>query len=228
MTRCSTPTRASALCILATLGVVASGCATMRGVAALRDVDFEPERVTGIRLAGVPFDGVRSADDISPAQVAMVAAGALLGSVPLECEVIVRATNPATNPVAAQILRMDWMLLVSGRDAVGGRVDRRYTIEPGQTVHVPVRVAVDLADVVGRHAKTLIRLGVALAEGRDAPVDLRLRLSPIVDTPLGGMRIPSLTFPLDTGSRTSRRRRTSLRPPERPATSATSGRAPCE
>jgi hypothetical protein len=173
----------------------------MRGVAALRDVDFEPERVTGIRLAGIPFDGVRSAEDVSPAQVALVAAGALLGSVPLECEVIVRATNPATNPVAAQILRMDWMLLVSGRDAVGGRVDRRYTIEPGQSVEVPVRVAVDLADVVGRHAKTLIRLGVALAEGREGPVDLRLRLSPIVDTPLGGMRIPSFTVPLDTGSR---------------------------
>src|SRR5262245_24740042 len=134
MTRCSTPTRAPALCVLATLGAVASGCATMRGVAALRDADFEPERVTAIRLAGIPFDGVRSAEDISPDQVAVVAAGALLGSVPLECDVIVRATNPPTNPVAAQILRMDWMLLVSGRDAVGGRVDRGYTHEPGRSV----------------------------------------------------------------------------------------------
>src|SRR5262245_64510673 len=166
MTRCSTLTRAPSFCVLAMLGVVASGCATMRGVAALREVNFEPERVTGIRLAGIPFDGVRSAEDISPEQVAMVAAGALLGSVPLECDVIVRATNPASNPVAAQILRMVWMLLVSGRDAVGGRVDRRYTIEPGQTVHVQVRVAVDLADVVGRHGQKLFRLGVGLAEGR--------------------------------------------------------------
>ena len=181
------------------LAVLAAGCATLRGVSALREVDFQPERVTGIRLAGMPLDGVRSADDVSPAQVALVAAGALAGTVPLEVDVIVRASNPATNPVAAQILRMDWMLLLRGKDTVGGRVDRRYTIEPGETVEVPVHVAVDLADLVGRHARTLIRLGVALAQqGREGPVDLRLRLSPIVDTPLGGMRIPSFTIPLAT------------------------------
>jgi Late embryogenesis abundant protein len=115
--------------------------------------------------------------------------------------VIVRVSNPATNPVAAQILRMDWTLLLDGKDTVGGRLDRRYTIAPGQTVEVPVHVAVDLADVVGRHAGTLIRLGVALAEGRDGPVDLRLRVAPIVDTPLGGMRIPAFTIPLETAAR---------------------------
>src|SRR5262245_52571699 len=98
MTRCSTPTRAFARCILGMLGIVASGCATMRGVAALRDVNFEPERVTNVRLAGMPLDHVRSVEDVSPADVALVAAGALAGSVPLECKVIVRASNPATNP----------------------------------------------------------------------------------------------------------------------------------
>jgi hypothetical protein len=200
MTRCSTPTPGIGLHVLAVLLVV-SGCATVRGVAALREVDFQPDRVQGVRLAGIPLDGVRSPEDVSPDLLALVAAGALAGTVPLECQVIVRATNPASNPVTAQILRMDWMLLLSGRDAVGGRVDHRYAIAPGQTVEVPVHLAVDLADVVGRHADTLIRLGVALAQGRDGPVDLRLRLSPIVDTPLGGMRIPSFTIPLETASR---------------------------
>jgi hypothetical protein len=52
--------------------------------------------------------------------------------------------------------------------------------------------------VVGRHAGTLIRLGVALAQGRDGHVDLRLRLAPTVDTPFGGMRIPAFTIPLET------------------------------
>lgn len=184
--------------VLVAVIVLALGCATIRGVSALREVDFEPDRVTRVRLAGMPLDDVRSVEDVSPAQVALVAAGALAGSVPLECEVIVRASNPPTNPVTAEILRMDWMLLLDGKDTVGGRVDRRYAIAPGQTVEVPVRVAVDLADVVGRHAGTLLRLGVALAQGRDGPVDLRLRLAPTVDTPFGGMRIPAFTIPLET------------------------------
>jgi hypothetical protein len=198
---CLTPRASGKLRLFLVLTLVAPGCATVRGVSALREVDFEPDRVTGVRLAGMPLDHVRSVEDVSPAEVALVAAGALAGSVPLECQVIVRASNPATNPVAAQILRMDWTLLLDGKDTVGGRLDRRYTIAPGQTVEVPVHVAVDLADVVGRHAGTLIRLGVALAEGRDGPVDLRLRVAPIVDTPLGGMRIPAFTIPLETAAR---------------------------
>ena len=67
-----------------TLAALAAGCATLRGVSALREVDFEPDRVIGVRLAGMPLDGVRSAEDVSPAQVALVAAGALAGTVPLE------------------------------------------------------------------------------------------------------------------------------------------------
>lgn len=184
--------------LLTALAVLTGACATMRGVSALRDVDFEPSRVVGIRLGGIPIDNVTSVEELSPMLVATVAAGALAGQVPLECTVMVRATNPATNPVPAEVLRMNWMLLVERKDAVGGTVDRRVSIAPGQTVEVPVRVAVNLADVVGRHAGTLLRLAVALAEGRDGPVDLAVRISPIVDTPLGGMHVPSITIPLDS------------------------------
>jgi len=202
MPRCltSSVTRGLPFGLLA-LTALTSSCATIRGVSALREVDFEPDRVTGVRVAGMSLDGVRSMEDVSPEQVALVAAGALAGSVPLECQVIVRASNPATNPVTAQLLRMNWTLLLDGKDAVGGRVDRRYAIAPGQTVEVPVHVAFDLADVVGRHAATLLRLGIALAQGHEGPVDLRLRLAPIVDTPLGGMHIPAFTIPLETAGR---------------------------
>lgn len=195
----TTPARAATVLLaLVTLG---AGCGTIRGVSALREVDFEPTRVTGVRLAGMPLDDVESVEDLSPAELAAVAAGTLAGTAPLEFDVLVRASNPATNPVAAQVLRMDWMLLLEGKDAVGGTVDRRYTIAPGQAVDVPVHVAVDLADLVGRHAGTLLRLGMALAEGGDTPVDLSLRVAPTVDTPLGGMRIPSITIPLDSVAR---------------------------
>ena len=42
------------------VSIVLPGCSTMRGVDALRHVDFELERVTGMRVAGMPIDGVRS------------------------------------------------------------------------------------------------------------------------------------------------------------------------
>jgi hypothetical protein len=183
------------------LATLAGGCATVRGVSALRDVDFQPDRVTAIRLAGIPVGDVRSVDDLSPAIVAAVAAGALGGHLPLESIVLVRATNPATNPVTAKVLRMNWVLLVERKETVGGAVDRAFSIAPGQTVEVPVQVGVDLAEVAGRHANTLLRLVAALAEGREGPVDLAVRVSPIVETPFGGMRVPSITIPLESVGR---------------------------
>ena len=189
---------AAACVLILALTALAGGCATVRGVSALRDVDFEPDRVTAIRLAGFPVGEVQSVDDLSPALVTAVAAGALGGHVPLECVVVVRATNPATNPVTAKVLRMNWVLLVEGKETVGGAVDRALSIAPGQTVEVPVQVGVDLAEVAGRHAGTLLRLAVALAEGREGPVHLAVRVSPIVETPFGGMRVPSFTIPLDS------------------------------
>jgi hypothetical protein len=192
---------AAAWALMPALAALAGGCATVRGVSALRDVDFEPDRVTAIRLAGIPVGEVRSADDLSPDLVAAVAAGALGGHVPLDCIVLVRATNPATNRVTARVLRMNWVLLVEGKETVGGVVDHALSIAPGQTVEVPVQVGVDLAEVAGRHAGTLLRLAVALAEGRQGPVDLAVRVAPIVDTPFGGMRVPSFTIPLDSVGR---------------------------
>src|SRR4029453_9445709 len=90
MTRCSTPTPGSGLDVLAVL-LVASGCGTGRGVAALREVGFQPDRVQGVRLAGIPLDGVRSPEDVSPDLLALVAAGPLAGTVPLEGQGVVRA-----------------------------------------------------------------------------------------------------------------------------------------
>src|SRR5262245_6426870 len=174
----------------------------MRSVNALRDVDLALDRVNDVRVAGVRIDGRHAAVDVPPEETAMLAATALSGHLPLECEVVVRATNPPSNPVTAELLRMDWTLLLDGRKTVGGRVARRYTIPPGESVDVPVHVAVDLFDMLGRQVPTLLRLAAALSgEGR-SPIDARLQLNPYLDTPLGSMRFPhAITVPLDTVGR---------------------------
>src|SRR5262249_53671134 len=85
------------------LGLAA--CSTMRAVDALRHVDFELDRVTAVRVAGMPIEDVRSADDLTTVQGARLAAAFLGGDVPVDCDVIVRVTNPASNPGAADLLR---------------------------------------------------------------------------------------------------------------------------
>jgi hypothetical protein len=168
-----------------------AGCGTMRGVEALRDVDFELDRVTDVRVAGMPLREVRSPDDLTTAEGARLAAAALAGNLPMECNVVVRATNPASNAVTAELLRMDWTLLLNGRKAAAGVVDRRYSIAPGEAVKVPVHVALDLGDLLRHHGPSLIQLALALAGETSSPVDVSLRVVPLIDTPLGTMRFPA-------------------------------------
>src|SRR5262249_61414672 len=98
----------------------------------------------------------------------------------------------------AERRRRDGRLLLDGRKTVGGRVARRYTIPPGESVDVPVHVAVDLFDVLGHQLPTLLRLAAALSGDGHSPVDARLQLNPYLDTPLGSMRFPhAITVPLD-------------------------------
>ncbi len=173
------------------VSIALPGCGTMRAVDALRHVDFVLDRVTGVRVAGMPIQDVRSPDDLTTAQGARLAAAVLGGDLPVDCDVIVRATNPASNPVAADLLRMNWTLLLDGRKAAAGVLDRRYTIAPGQAVEIPVHVALDFGDLLRHHGPNLMRLALALAGETSNPVDVSLRVVPLVDTPFGTMRFPT-------------------------------------
>ena len=168
----------------------AAGCSTLRGMDALRQVDFALDRVTDVRLAGHAVRDVRSVDDLDTAQGAQLAAAALMGDLPLDCTVLLRATNPPSNAVTAELMRMDWILLLDGRKAAAGRMDRRYSIAPGETQHVAVPVAVNLGDLLRHHGPRLLRLALALAGEGSSPVDVTLRVVPLIDTPLGTMRSP--------------------------------------
>src|SRR5262245_31433261 len=124
--------------VAAVLACLLPGCSTMRGVRALRDVDFEVTRVTDVRVAGVPIGGRHGSIEDPAEQAVLLGAAALSGHLPLECKVLVRASNPPSNPVTAELVRMDWTLLLDGRKAVGGRVAHRFTIPPGESAEVPV------------------------------------------------------------------------------------------
>jgi hypothetical protein len=168
----------------------AAGCSTLRGVEALRQVDFTLDRVADVHVAGVAVRDVHSVDELDTAQGAQLAAAALMGDLPLDCTVVLRATNPPSNAVTAELMRMDWTLLLDGRKAAAGRMDRRYSIAPGETQDIAVPVAVDLGDLLRHHGPRLLRLALALAGEGSSPVDVTLRVVPLIDTPLGTMRSP--------------------------------------
>ncbi|HMA46823.1 MAG TPA: hypothetical protein VKP11_06450, partial [Frankiaceae bacterium] len=90
----------------AALALVLAGCATMRGLLALKQVDFEVDRVATVRLAGVSLDQIRSPSDIGVLDAARIAAAVARHQVPLVFDLHLLGRNPADNNTTARLVRM--------------------------------------------------------------------------------------------------------------------------
>ena len=170
------------LALLLAATAALAGCRSVGETQALRRVDFSLAGVENATLAGVRLDD--AGGGLSPASVAVVAAGVLRGSLPLEFGLVVGARNPAGNP-AARLTRFDWTLFLDDREAASGTVERGPTIAPGDSASFVVPVAVDLVEVAGRNPAEIVRMALAVAGRRADPSRVRVEARPYLDTPLG-------------------------------------------
>jgi hypothetical protein len=167
-----------------------AGCATLQQVMALRDVDFSFDRVADVRLADVQLDRVRSFSDLGLADAARLTAAVADRDLPLSLDVHLMAVNPEDNTVDARLVRMDWTLLIEGREALSGVFDDEVVLPPGQPRDVPFPVTLNLVEFVDGSARDLFELALSLAGVGGEPAELAIRASPVVQTVLGPIRYP--------------------------------------
>jgi hypothetical protein len=179
---------APVLC-LAALSLL-SGCATLQQFAALRDVDFSVERVSGVRLAGIDLSQVRSYSDLSVADAGRLALAVSQRDLPMDLRVHLTALNPADNSADARLVRMDWTLLLQSRETLSGTFADETLLPRGQPTDVPISVRLDLIDFFEGSARDLFDLALDLAGRGGPPSQVALRAVPTVDTALGPIRYP--------------------------------------
>jgi hypothetical protein len=172
------------------VAVALAACATMRGLLALRQVDFEVDRVATVRLAGVALDRVRSVDDVSLQDAARVAVAVARRQVPLSFDVHLLGRNPAENQTTARLVRLRWTLDLNGRPTVSGTLDTVYTFPPGETTDVRVPVALDLWQFFQGSAADALELAQGLAGLGSRRTEVALRAVPTIETPLGPIQYP--------------------------------------
>ena len=175
----------------AALAMGLAGCATMRGILALRQVDFEVDRVGAVRLAGVPLDRIRSASDVGVLDAGRVAAAVVRRQVPLAFDLHVLGRNPAENRTTARLVRMQWILDLNGRETVSGMLDTVFTFAPGGVTDVRIPIALDLWQFFQGSAADALNLALGLAGIGSRPTEVALRAVPTIDTPLGPIRYPN-------------------------------------
>lgn len=181
-------TRGRVAAALAAAGL--AGCATLQQLAALRNVDFTLDRVTDVRLAGIDVERIRSYEDLSATEIARLALGVRQRELPLELRVHLLAENPAENTTSARLVRMDWTLLLQGRETLTGTFADEVLLPPGEPTSVPIGVSLDLVDFFEGSGRDLLELALAISGRGGAPKEIALRATPTIDTPLGPMRYP--------------------------------------
>lgn len=191
MTRIRIAAATGRLVLLAVLAGAASSCATLSQVAALRRVEFDLDHVSGATLAGVRLDNKRSYGDLGGTDIARLVAAVALKNVPLAMTVHVEGTNPASNTVTARLIQMDWTLFLDDVETVSGRLDREFQFVPGQPTDVPITVELDLWDFFSGRAEDLFGIALAATGAGGQTMNIALRATPTIQTPIGPIRYPS-------------------------------------
>ncbi|MCJ7629652.1 MAG: hypothetical protein MUO50_14850 [Longimicrobiales bacterium] len=173
---------------LVILGV--AGCATLQQFAALRNVEFNLDRASDVRLAGIELARIHSFDDLNLVDAGRLALAISWNQLPMDFQLHVLAENPADNPTEARLMRMDWTLLLQGRETLSGVFDGEVLLLPGQPTDVPIVISLNLLDFFQGGAQDMLELALSLSGQGGAPKDVELRATPVIDTPLGPMRFP--------------------------------------
>lgn len=184
--------RAATLLGLAAVVLASSlqGCALLREMGAVRQLDFSLEGVTDVRLAGVELDRVQRFEDLGGADLIHLGRVFSEGELPLSLTLRVRADNPDDNP-RARITALQWDLRLRDRETVSGALDDEVVVEPGEAAEVPLTAQVDLVRFFEGSLRDLAAVAMALARAEPTGDDLQLRVRPEVRTRLGSVQYPS-------------------------------------
>lgn len=175
--------------LLAALLPALSGCATLQQMAALRQVDFSLDRISGLSLAGVDLSRIQRYEDLGIMDAARIAAAFTNGDLPLGLTLHVRADNPQGNG-QARMTALDWTLLLQDKETVSGGIPQAVLIPAAGTADIPLTVSLDLLEFFQGSGRDLVNLALSLAGGETPPTTVSLRATPTIETPLGPIRYP--------------------------------------
>jgi hypothetical protein len=164
-------------------------CASLESLLALREVGWELDRVSELRLAGVDLDRRESYSDLTITDAARVAAALSDGRLPLDLSLHLVADNPDENP-EARLLGMDWTLFLRDRETVSGRLERELRLPPGERTDLSMPVALDLLEFFDGGARDLVEVALSLTGASGEPSEVRLEILPTIETAMGPIRYP--------------------------------------
>jgi hypothetical protein len=167
-----------------------SHCATLKEVAALRRVDFSLNNLSDLQLAGISLNKFKSYQDIGLIDAGRLGLALASNELPLTFIVHVRAENPADNTVPARLVGLAWTLFLQDKETVSGNIAQNIVLPPGEPQDVPVTVNLNMLTFFDGGIRDMVDMALSLSGQRDAPKNIRLQVTPTINTPLGPIQYP--------------------------------------
>lgn len=184
------PRRGVVIFLTCCVGAFAVGCQTIQEMTALRDVQFNIDRVADAQLAGVRLGDIRSYDDIGATDMLRLSAAIADGEMPLSFTLYLEGTNPDDNSVDARLTEMDWTLLLNDRETISGVFDREVVMPPGEPTPIPIDIRLDAVEFFDNNLRDIVELALAVG-GDGPPQNVKLRARPTIRTALGPIQYPN-------------------------------------
>ncbi|MDJ1499135.1 hypothetical protein [Xanthocytophaga agilis] len=180
--------KSSLLWIIALL-LVSFSCTQLKQMANFTKCQFRMSSVQNTNLAGVNVQQIKSLSDMNLLQAGKLTAAYASGTMPLSLTINVDAQNP--NDATAAMNKMEWILLIEGKEIVTGTLNDRVSIAPsGGTATIPVQINADLRKIMAKNSMDEnINLGLGLVGAGNKPSPkLSLKIKPSIM--IGSLTIP--------------------------------------
>ena len=164
-----------------------SGCATLMQPSDLSKVKFSLDHVSAVRLAGIDLMKIDSLEEINMFQMARATMALSREQLPLNLTLHLKSENPLANQVAARLTRMDWTLVLDGRDTISGSMEKNIRLAAGQSEDIPLNLSLNMFEFFDEKSVTdMLELALAFA-GEDGaiPQGVALKVRPTIDTIFG-------------------------------------------
>lgn len=169
--------------------LVSASCTQLKQMANFTKCEFRMNSVQNTTLAGVNVQQIQNYSDLNLLQVGKLTAAYASGNMPLTMTINVDAQNP--NDATAAMNRMDWILLIDGKEIVTGTLNERVSIAPsGGTATIPVRISADLRKLMAKNStEENINMGLGLVGAGNKPSPkLSLKIKPSIM--IGSLTVP--------------------------------------
>lgn len=160
-----------------------AGCSVGRQASEIRQFvrcEFRIHSIDNIRLAGVLMGNKRSYSDMSIPELAQITSAIINGKLFLTFDANLQVRNP--NESTAAMNRMEYIILIDGREMTRGWLDRRIEIQPfGGITNFPVNIQVDVLKVLSdKSGKAVTNFALNLSGDGGKPSRVALKLKPSI------------------------------------------------